>query len=485
MTDRAPDLLTLLDTVAHKRVAVLGDIMLDRFIEGQVSRISPEAPIPVFAVRSETAMLGGAGNVARNVVALGGEAALVGLVGRDTAGLAVETALLDEAGITSFLVCDESCQTSEKTRFRASGQQMLRADREDATPIEGALADQVLAAFEAALEGAGAAILSDYAKGVLSDAVLGKALAMAKAKGVPVVVDPKRTDFSAYRGASVIKPNAKEMLAAAGGVDADAANKVRAEAGIESVLITLSEKGMLLVNGAGADALPAHARDVFDVSGAGDTVAAALALAMAAGADENLAARFANLAAGIVVGKAGTATVYPGEMAAALTRSPLMSHHEKVMVRPALGDLVARWQGDGKKVGFTNGCFDLIHPGHLSLLRQARANCDHLVVGLNSDASVQRLKGPTRPVQDEAARAEVLAALSYVDAVTLFEEDTPLQLIEALLPDVIIKGADYTEDEVVGGDIVKAAGGKVFLAQLEDGFSTTNTVSKMKNEESP
>ncbi|MGB0920874.1 MAG: D-glycero-beta-D-manno-heptose 1-phosphate adenylyltransferase [Alphaproteobacteria bacterium] len=485
MTDRAPDLLNLLDNVAHKRVAVLGDIMLDRFVEGQVSRISPEAPIPVFAIAQETAMLGGAGNVARNVVALGGEAALVGIVGRDAAGLAVETALLDEAGITSFLVCDEACRTTEKTRYRASGQQMLRADREDTTPIEGARAEKVLAAFAAALEGAGAAVLSDYAKGVLSDAVLGKALAMANAKGVPVIVDPKRADFTAYRGATLIKPNAKEMRAAAGGTDIAAANRLRTEAGIESVLITLSEKGMLLVNGQGADNLPAHARDVFDVSGAGDTVAAALALGIAAGAAENLAARFANLAAGIVVGKAGTATVYPGEMAAALTRSPLMSHHEKILPRSSLKDLVVRWQTEGKKVGFTNGCFDLIHPGHLSLLRQARANCDHLVVGLNSDASVQRLKGPTRPVQDEAARAEVLAALSYVDAVTLFEEDTPLELIEVLLPDVIVKGADYTEDQVVGGDIVKAAGGTVFLAQLEDGFSTTNTVAKINQKDAP
>lgn len=482
MTPHADALLSLLDDIASARVAVLGDIMLDRFVEGQVSRISPEAPIPVFSITSERAMLGGAGNVARNIVALGGEASLVGLVGRDAAASEIEQALAGEGGITAFLVADQNAVTSEKTRFRASGQQMLRTDREDVRPATGDVAQKILDAFEAALEGAQAAIFSDYAKGVLSDDVLARAMALANAKGVPVIVDPKRTDFAAYKGAAVVKPNAKEMQAAAGSVDESAARDLAAKAGIDALLVTLSDKGMMLVKGGETVSLPAHARDVFDVSGAGDTVAAALALGLAAGADTAMAARFANVAAGIVVGKAGTATVYPGEIAAEITRGALAGHHDKIKTREAVADQAQRWQAEGRVVGFTNGCFDLIHPGHLSLLRQARAACDCLVVGLNSDASVQRLKGPTRPVQDEAARAQVLAALSYVDAVTVFDEDTPLELIEKLLPDVIVKGADYTEDQVVGGDIVKAAGGKVVLAKLEDGFSTTNTVAKMKQD---
>jgi D-beta-D-heptose 7-phosphate kinase/D-beta-D-heptose 1-phosphate adenosyltransferase len=328
-------------------------------------------------------------------------------------------------------------------------------------------------------------VVSDYALGVLRGGAAAASVAAARAAGHIVVVDPKGTDYGVYRGASVLKPNRLELGRAANlpvGTTEEvvaAARAVIAAAHCDAVLVSLSAEGMLLVEAAGGThAFPAEAREVYDVSGAGDTVVAVLAAALAVGAPLPDAARLANLAAGIVVGKVGTAVVHADELAAALHDRDRLET-QKVLPLPLALDHVGRWRRRGLKIGFTNGCFDLLHPGHVSLLEQARAASDRLVVGLNSDASVKRLKGEDRPVQGEAARAAVLASLRSVDLVVLFAEDTPLELIEALRPDVLVKGADYALEDVVGADVVRANGGRVLLADLMPGHSTTRLVARI------
>ncbi len=335
-------------------------------------------------------------------------------------------------------------------------------------------------------------VLSDYAKGVLSDAVLQQAIALARSRGIPVIADPKRAEFAAYRGVTVLTPNQAEAARATGveGTDdeqvAEAGRRALVQAGAEAVLVTRSDRGLTLVRHDQAPLhLPTHAQAVADVSGAGDTLVAAFALALAAGAGLPEAAMLANVAAGIVVGKPGTATVTRAELAAALRHEQLESLDGKIAAWPEARARVAAWREAGLRVGFTNGCFDLIHPGHVRLLAAARAACDRLVVALNTDASVRRLKGAGRPVQSEAARALVMAGMAPADLVVLFDQDTPEELISALLPDVLFKGADYTMEQVVGGDIVRAYGGTVRLIPLEPGHSTTAMVGRMANGESP
>ena len=329
-------------------------------------------------------------------------------------------------------------------------------------------------------------VLSDYGKGVLVPEICEKIIAIAQRKGVPVIVDPKGIDWARYRGATVVTPNRKELADATQmPVDDDqsiikAARHVMQSWGIQGVLATRSQDGMTLILGDDpAEHLAAVAREVYDVSGAGDTVVATLAAMMGSGASTLESARVANVAAGIVVGKVGTAVAYTDEITQALHHGDLWTGEAKIAGIEAARDIIDNWHRKGEKVGFTNGCFDLLHPGHVSLLAQAKAACDRLVVGLNSDASVSRLKGPTRPVQSEAARATVLASLVTVDLVVIFGEDTPLEVITALRPDVLVKGADYTVDTVVGADLVQGWGGRVHLAKLVDGHSTTNTVRRI------
>jgi len=467
-----------------KTVLVLGDVMLDRFIYGAVDRISPEAPVPVIAVERETAMLGGAGNVARNVAALGGRAVLLGLIGDDEAGRTLEGLLRDEAGLEAELVIDPARRTTEKVRYISGSHQMLRVDREDRTE---ARAEALLAAFNRRLAEADVVVLSDYAKGVLTDAVTRSAIDAARAAGKPVIVDPKSRNLARYDGATLIKPNRKEAAEATGiSGNSDEASEAAGAAilaqapGLEAALITRGGAGMTLSQrGAAAVHLPATAVEVFDVSGAGDTVAATLALALAAGAALAEASALANLAAGLVVAKLGTDVVTAAELTALARSAAGEPAAVKIADRDQARDIVAGWRARGLKVGFTNGCFDLLHPGHVSLLDQARAACDRLIVGLNTDASVSKLKGPTRPVQKEAGRATVLASLSSVDLVVLFDEDTPLQLIETFRPDVLVKGADYTVETVVGSDLVLGYGGRVVLADLKAGQSTTALIGRM------
>jgi D-beta-D-heptose 7-phosphate kinase/D-beta-D-heptose 1-phosphate adenosyltransferase len=331
-----------------------------------------------------------------------------------------------------------------------------------------------------------ALVLSDYGKGVLSPSICKSLIGIAKAKGIPVIVDPKGTDWIKYQGSTIVTPNRKE-LSDATAMDAhddasviEAAQKAITSWGIEGVLATRSQDGMSLVmSGIESEHFPAIAREVYDVSGAGDTVVALMAGLLGSGATPVESARVANVAAGIVVGKIGTAVAFTDEIVAALHHGDLWTGEAKIAGIVAARGIIDDWRKKGAKIGFTNGCFDLLHPGHVSLLAQAKSHCDRLVVGLNSDASVSRLKGPTRPVQSEAARSTVLASLATVDLVVIFGEDTPLELITALRPDVLVKGADYTVDKVVGADLVQGWGGRVALANLVEGQSTTNTVKKI------
>ena len=479
-------LLDILAAFKTARILVVGDVMLDRFLYARVSRISPEAPVPVLAVDREVSSLGGAGNVARNIASLGGRATLIGGKGKDVAGDCLDALIAREAGIENRLVMSDEARTTEKIRYIADQQQVMRADMEAPWPRVGD--GRALAAANAAIASHDVMVISDYAKGFLPPELVKALIALARAHDKPVIVDPKGTRLDHYDGATVLTPNRHEAKTATRlETDSDAA--VAAAAGrlleelpeLGAALITRGSAGLtFLARGKDALHIPACAREVFDVSGAGDTVVAAFALALAAKSGEEDAARLANIAAGIAVAKMGTAAVTADEVAAELQFRQLQSAEKKIVSPERAGENLSQWRAKGLKVGFTNGCFDLVHPGHISLLNQARARCDRLVVGLNSDASVRKLKGPGRPVQDETARAIVLASLAMVDLVVIFSEDTPDQLIRALKPDLLVKGADYKRAEIVGADFVSSYGGEVLLAELLPHHSTTGLVGRAR-----
>ncbi len=478
----------LADIVRHfaaARVLVLGDVMLDRYVSGTASRLSPEAPIPVLRPTTSRATLGGAANVALNVATLGGQVSLVGVIGDDPAGMEV-TRLMAESGITSHLVIAPGRPTTAKTRFMVGVHQLLRLDEETTSAIAPVTATNLLHHFADALGTADVVILSDYAKGAMTDAVLQSALKQAQAAGRVVIADPKRDSFAVYRGATILTPNEHEVrqathIEAADDADADrAGRRALDDTGGEAVLVTRSAKGLTLVRrDQPALHLPTRAREVADVSGAGDTLVAALAVALGAGAALPEAAMLANITAGISVGKQGTATVGREELLGVLHLEDLVATDRKVATWDEAIRRTAAWRAQGQRIGFANGCFDLIHPGHVRLLTEARARCDRLVVALNTDASVKRLKGPSRPLQTETARATVMASLTPVDLVVLFDQDTPFELIQALRPDVLVKGADYSVDQVVGADLVQGWGGTVLLVELQLGHSTSGTIKRM------
>jgi D-beta-D-heptose 7-phosphate kinase/D-beta-D-heptose 1-phosphate adenosyltransferase len=473
---------------AAARVLVVGDVMLDRFVYGGVERISPEAPIPVMQIEREIVMPGGAGNVARNLAALGARVALFGLVGDDVAADQLNEVLALEPGIEAHLVVDESWHTIEKTRFIGSRQQLLRVDRESrARPSEAAV-DALIAAALDALAGNAVLVLSDYAKGAVGDRVLAKLIKAAAKAGKPVLVDPKGSDYRRYKGATLVTPNRAEAALATGESCTDDASAVNAarrlvnDAGIANVLVTRGAAGMTLVQGQEPPLhLQAEAREVFDVSGAGDTVVATIAAALAIGRSLPQAARLANVAAGIVVGKIGTAVVHPEELRLALHMPDPHGIEAKIVTPQQAVERVALWRSRGERIGFTNGVFDLLHPGHLALLSEVRAQCDRLIVAINADSSVKKLKGDSRPVQDERHRAQLLAALGLVDLVLVFADDTPIPLLELLKPDLLVKGGDYTVDQVVGADIVRGYGGEVKVSRHVAGQSTTATIKKLQS----
>jgi D-beta-D-heptose 7-phosphate kinase/D-beta-D-heptose 1-phosphate adenosyltransferase len=483
--------MTVTDQLSDVRVLCLGDVMLDRFVSGQVRRISPESPVPVLSITGTTSVPGGAGNVARNVVALGGRCTLVSVVGADNVARELREQLEGIVGVRcTFTVCDDR-RTSEKVRFVAQGQHMLRTDAEATDPIGASTESQVIDAIEGLVSSHDVLVLSDYAKGLLTDGVIRACIAAAGRHQLPIVVDPKSVDLKRYSGATVITPNSKETFDATG-IDASedddkaeqAGGIILRDAGVEAVLITRAHRGMTLVSGV-SDVLhiEASAREVFDVVGAGDTVIATLALGLGAGLAIGKCAQLANSAAGLVVGKRGTATVTQTELADEVLRlggGSLQSLQNKIMAREDAVEVVHTWRKNGFKVGFTNGCFDILHVGHLALLSFARQNSGRLIVAVNSDASVRRLKQAGRPINPESDRAMVLAALSAVDAVVVFDEQTPIRLIEAFNPDVLVKGADYTIDTIVGASHVLSYGGKVLTCDLIPGKSTTRVVNLLR-----
>ena len=484
------DFDALSEAMTRQTVLCIGDLMLDEFVYGEVSRISPEAPAAVIAVQRSETDIGGAGNVARNIASLGARCLFVGLVGEDDAGARLKAELAQERLIESALVCDPGRPTTRKVRFVSEhfSTHMLRADWESVVPASAAIEQKLIDALLPLLPRANIVLLSDYAKGALTARVIRHVIDAARKLGKRVIVDPKSANLAIYRGATLLKPNRKEFAEATRSrADTDqsiedGAQEIMQLAECDAVLVTQSERGMTLVPRNGeAIRVPGLPVRVRDVSGAGDTVAAVLAVTLAAGADWDASLRMANAAAAVAVSKQGAAVVTSAELRRKILPHAFLAAEEKIVATPEeLEAQLQEWRKQGLRVGFTNGCFDILHPGHVKVLTAARAACDRLVVGLNSDASVNRLKGEGRPVQDERARAEVLAALEAVDLVVIFEDDTPLKLIEQIKPNTLVKGGDYLREQVVGHEIVEAQGGQVILVEVLAGFSTTRLVDRAR-----
>ena len=489
MTRTLPELHAVLPLLAggfrRLHVLVIGDLMLDRYIVGEVDRISPEAPVPVLRHAHRYERPGGAANVAMNLAGLGCHAVLAGFWGDDGERRELE-ALLAAGNVDTIGAVATALPTVSKTRIVGRTQQLLRLDIESRDRPSDEDASRLIDRAEALVEKAHAIVLSDYAKGTLTAELCARVIRKAKAAGVPVLADPKTPDLGKYAGATAVCPNLHELSLATGVAVHEteallaAGEQQRRAHAIRYLLVTMSEKGIRVLSDEGTYHSPARAREVFDVSGAGDTVIATAAAALAAGLQVETAVELANLAAGIVVGKVGTVPIAHHELTAALTPSKQISDAEKVLGREELSARVADWRAAGETIVFTNGCFDLLHVGHVTLMEDCRRFGSKVVLGLNTDASVQRLKGPARPVVGERDRARVMAALGAVDAVTFFDEDTPLALIEALKPDVLVKGGDYTVQTVVGHELVLAAGGRVEIVPTVEGFSTTGIVHKLQ-----
>jgi D-beta-D-heptose 7-phosphate kinase / D-beta-D-heptose 1-phosphate adenosyltransferase len=478
------DLDAAIRLLAHTSALVIGDVMLDRYTYGDVQRISVEAPVPILAIEREVMLPGGAGNVVRNLTALGSAVALISVVGDDAAGSDLTGLVGGQPNVEPWLLVQGGRTTTLKTRLIASGQQLLRADREQTDPIHPRLAERMIRIAGDAMAATSVTVLSDYGKGVLAGDIPSQLVALARKAGRKTIVDPRGNNFARYAGADIVMPNRQELAAATGmPIDTEAAivaaaTALRARHGFGAIVVTRGNDGMTLLDDDGPQHFPAEAAEVYDTSGAGDTALSALAAAVAAQLPLSVAVRLANLAAGVVVGKIGTAVAREADLLSAL--SPQRSALRKIVSTDEAVEQVERWRHRGWHVGFTNGCFDLLHPGHVHLLEEARGGCDRLVVGINSDTSTRRLKGPGRPIQPEAARAAVLASLASVDLACVFNEDTPEALIAALRPDLLVKGADYTLEQVVGADLVRGRGGRVLLAELLPGHSTSATLARIR-----
>lgn len=451
-----------------QRVLVIGDLMLDRYLWGRVQRISPEAPVPVVRIDHTTDSPGGAANVARNLRSLGCQVSIAGALGDDQQGQHLLD-ILQGAGVEiQSVVSVPGRPTITKTRILGGQQQMLRLDVEQTGNLSSEVYDLLLSRI-GKLHGVSTVVLSDYGKGVLSEAICRAVILRAREHSIPVFVDPKGFNYEKYAGCHAISPNRTELAAVTATDSADLdelfakGERLRSELSISHLMITLGELGIALVDSRGIRRFPAQCREVFDVSGAGDTVIATVAAATAAGIEFDEAIHLANLAAGLVISKIGTAPINKDELIAALAPENEAKGQQKICSQEELSQLVARWRLAGRRIVLTNGCFDLLHAGHLTLLEQARREGDCLIVALNSDRSVRRIKGAGRPILSEGARAKLLAALPCVDAVMLFDEETPLNIIRAVQPNVVAKGANYLEEEVVGSNEIEAWGGKVAI----------------------
>jgi D-beta-D-heptose 7-phosphate kinase/D-beta-D-heptose 1-phosphate adenosyltransferase len=467
-------LIHWVEKITQAHILVLGDVMLDRFIYGSVSRISPEAPVPVLRAAETRSALGGAGNVVSNLLALGSQVSFVSVVGDDHEAGEIRDMLSCYESVRSNLIVEQGRTTTVKTRFIAGRQQVLRVDRETSRLLEEESIEKVSWVLREYIDDCDAVVISDYGKGFICGDITKGVIACSRAAGKPVFIDPKSSDYTIYRMATVLTPNLKELGEAARlPVDNDesvvaAARLLLRAFELDNVLVTRGENGMTLVRASGEVAhLKGEAREVFDVSGAGDTAIAVTAATYSAGAPLTAAAELANIAAGIVVGKVGTAVVHPRDLIQNLRHQELSDTEAKIADIETAKDRVELWRRKGYRIGFTNGVFDLLHPAHLSLLSQASRTCDRLVVGLNSDASVKRIRGEG-PLQHEIARSAILASLEIVDMVLIFQEETPVRLLESLRPDVLIKGSNYRPEEVVGAAVVKGYGGHVVLAHMAD-----------------
>ena len=484
------DLHRVLDLVEsgfqRYRVLVVGDLMLDQYVWGDVSRISPEAPVPILRSVRRTHVAGGAANVAMNLAGLGVQVALAGFLGADEEAQTLRK-LLAASGIATNAICAWQRPTISKTRVMAGRQQLMRLDVEAPDEPSAAEIDGLLKCVDGEISHADCIIFSDYAKGVLPQLVCQRIIAQARKRDLPVLVDPKGSDFSKYKHATTICPNLQELASCTGISTQDMAALMAAGRALiaplmlEYLTVTMSERGICVLQPNPEHDLhaAAQAREVYDVSGAGDTVIATLAAAAAAKLGIESAIQLANVAAGVVVSRVGTVPIDRQSLQATLSTQLALSTQEKVVNRASLVARAAQWRSRGETIVFTNGCFDLLHIGHITLLEDAHRMGDHLVIGLNSDASAQRLKGPTRPIIAEKERARIMAALASTDAIVIFDEDTPLETIEALRPDVLVKGGDYTEATVVGAELVRSWGGRVAIVPTIAGFSTSNIVRKL------
>ncbi len=488
MTDHTPlnaeRAAVIMTRMQDCHIVVIGDVMLDTFVDGSVDRISPEAPIPVLRHQNTRHMPGGASNVARNLAHLGAQVTLIGITGHDGPREMLIDCLAAEPAITPHLIADPTRPTTTKTRFMAKGHQLLRVDDENINPVSADSMTQMASAILSALDTANVVILSDYDKGVIQPNLITLLTNHPRRADFTILADPKQPDIRIYDGVDILTPNLSEFdyfcqyqnitipqKRDTGASDINAVDHTAQEllglTSIGAMITTMSADGILISQkNTPLFHSQSMARAVFDVSGAGDTVIAHFAATISAGANITEAAILANLAAGIVVGKSGTVTVTPGEVLASI-------HQQQPHNMQSILPLITEWKNNNERIVFTNGCFDCLHPGHIWLLQAARDKGDRLIVGLNSDASTKRLKGDNRPYQNEMSRASAIAAIPCVDAVILFEEDTPLNLITRLNPDILVKGGDYQEDEIVGADHMKAIGGEIQIIALRDGYSTT------------
>lgn len=477
-------LVELVNKLGSPRVLVVGDYMLDRYVWGSVERISQEAPIPVLKVDSARPdhRPGGAGSVVADLAALGARPVAAGIVGPGENGTLLRELLRKHGASVGGLMVDPARPTTVKTRMIARSQQMLRIDEESDAEIDSATAQKLIRHCERAVRTSDAVVVQDHAKGVVTRELMAALVKACRAAQVPLVVDPAGSgDYAKYRGATLLTPNRAETGHATGirvvskETATQAGRRLIQSLGLRAVLLTLDREGIAVVEkGRRTVVAPAHAVEVFDVTGAGDVVAATVAFGLAGGVPLAEVARLANVAAGIEVGKIGVGTVSRDEILERLETGSASG----VKTRADLATICADLHSRGRRIVFTNGCFDLLHIGHVHLLREAKKFGDVLVVAINSDASVRSVKGPERPIIPEDARAGMLAALEYVDYVTIYDEDTPIPLLKQLRPDVIVKGGEYGKEGVVGGDVVEAMGGRVENVPMVEGYSTTRVAEK-------